>query len=69
MKINDLSSYKTNDKITDLKGWVDTVRHHGGLLFFDLRDPDTTIQVVTDKPDNFSDIKNVHPVLLFLSVQ
>ena len=58
MKINDLSSYKTNDKITDLKGWVDTVRHHGGLLFFDLRDPDTTIQVVTDKPDNFSDIKN-----------
>jgi len=58
MNISELTSYKNNDKIIDLKGWVNTVRHHGGLLFFDLRDPDTTIQVVTDKPDDFSDIKN-----------
>ena len=50
MKILEISSYNIGDEITDLRGWVDTVRHHGGLLFFDLRDDNSTIQVVTDKP-------------------
>ncbi len=58
MKIIDISSYNIGDKIEDLRGWVDTVRHHGGLLFFDLRDHDSTIQVVTDNPDEFLNVKN-----------
>ena len=58
MKIIDISSYNIGDEIEDLRGWVDTVRHHGGLLFFDLRDHDSTIQVVTDNPDEFLNVKN-----------
>ena len=58
MKILEISSYNIGDEITDLRGWVDTVRHHGGLLFFDLRDDNSTIQVVTDKPDDFLNVKN-----------
>ena len=53
MKILEISSYNVGDEITDLRGWVDTVRHHGGLLFFDLRDYNSTVQIVTDKPDDF----------------
>ena len=58
MKILEISSYNVGDEITDLRGWVDTVRHHGGLLFFDLRDYNSTIQIVTDKPDDFLNVKN-----------
>ena len=58
MKIIEISSYNVGDEITDLRGWVDTVRHHGGLLFFDLRDYNSTVQIVTDKPDDFLNVKN-----------
>ncbi len=58
MKILEISSYNVGDEITDLRGWVNTVRHHGGLLFFDLRDYNSTIQIVTDKPDDFLNVKN-----------
>ncbi len=62
MNISDISSKKTNAQITDIRGWVDTIRHHGGLLFFELRDHDSKVQVVTDKPENFDNIKNEYYV-------
>ena len=62
MYISDISNVKTNDEIGDIRGWVDTIRHHGGLLFFELRDHDSKVQVVTDKPDDFESIKNEYYV-------
>ena len=62
MNISDISNVKTNDKIDDIRGWVDTIRHHGGLLFFELRDHDSKVQVVTDNPDDFDSIKNEYYV-------
>ena len=62
MYISDISNVKTNDEIDDIRGWVDTIRHHGGLLFFELRDHDSKVQVVTDKPDDFESIKNEYYV-------
>lgn len=58
MKIDDINNLKTGDNITSLTGWIDTVRHHGGLLFFELRDYKSKIQVVTDMPDKFEELKN-----------
>ncbi|MEC7926246.1 MAG: OB-fold nucleic acid binding domain-containing protein, partial [Actinomycetota bacterium] len=58
MNISDIKEFKSNHELEDLRGWVDTIRHHGGLLFFELRDHDSKIQVVTDKPDEFENIKN-----------
>ena len=58
MYISDINNVKNNKQVNDVRGWVDTIRHHGGLLFFELRDHDSKVQVVTDKPDEFDDIKN-----------
>ena len=58
MYISDINNLKSSKQVSDVKGWVDTIRHHGGLLFFELRDHDSKIQVVTDKPDDFDNIKN-----------
>ena len=58
-KINmDINSIKTNTKVDKLTGWVDTVRHHGGLLFIELRDYNSKIQLVTDSPHKFPEVKN-----------
>ncbi len=62
MYISDISNVKNNDEVDDIRGWVDTIRHHGGLLFFELRDHDSKVQVVTDKPDDFESIKNEYYV-------
>tara|TARA_B100001250_G_scaffold16500_1_gene14313 strand:+ start:3421 stop:5124 length:1704 start_codon:yes stop_codon:yes gene_type:complete len=62
MYISDLSNVITNDEIDEIRGWVDTIRHHGGLLFFELRDHNSKVQVVTDKPDDFENIKNEYYV-------
>ena len=62
MYISNISVVKTNEQIVDIRGWIDTIRHHGGLLFFVLRDHDTKVQVVTDKPDDFDNIKNEYYV-------
>jgi len=58
MYISDINNLKSSKQVRDVRGWVDTIRHHGGLLFFELRDHDSKIQVVTDKPDDFDNIKN-----------
>jgi len=62
MYISDINNLKSSKQVSDVRGWVDTIRHHGGLLFFELRDHDSKIQVVTDKPDNFDNIKNEYYV-------
>ena len=58
MDISDLSKLKNKEKVNDLRGWVDTIRHHGGLLFFELRDHETKVQIVTDNPEQFENLKN-----------
>ena len=62
MYISDINNLKSTKQVSDVRGWVDTIRHHGGLLFFELRDHDSKIQVVTDKPDDFDNIKNEYYV-------
>jgi len=64
MDISEIENLKTNDEIEELFGWVDTIRHHGGLLFFELRDYDKKIQVVTDSPDSYESIKSEYYVSL-----
>ena len=58
MNIEDIRNLKKNEDVIDLRGWVDTIRHHGGLLFFELRDYDSKVQIVTDSPKEFDNIKN-----------
>ena len=58
MNIQDIINLKKNEDVIDLRGWVDTIRHHGGLLFFELRDYDSKVQIVTDSPKEFDNIKN-----------
>jgi len=62
MYISDINNVKNSKQVNDVRGWVDTIRHHGGLLFFELRDHDSKVQVVTDKPDEFDNIKNEYYV-------
>ena len=58
MFINEVSKLNTNSKVVNLYGWVNAIRHHGGLLFIELRDNNSQIQLVTDSPGSFPDIKN-----------
>ena len=58
MDISSLTKLTNKDKVNDLRGWVDTIRHHGGLMFFELRDHETKVQIVTDTPDKFDNVKN-----------
>ena len=58
MDISDLSKLKNKENVNDLRGWVDTIRHHGGLMFFELRDYETKVQIVTDNPEQFDNLKN-----------
>jgi aspartyl-tRNA synthetase len=47
-----LESTNKIDQIVLLQGWVDTLRDHGKILFFDLRDRSGIVQVVTDQKLN-----------------
>ena len=58
MDISELSNLKNKEEVNDLRGWVDTIRHHGGLMFFELRDHETKVQIVTDNPEQFDNLKN-----------
>ena len=46
MKIEDLIKSKVNSPVTDLRGWVSSVRDHGGLVFIELRDTNSKIQTL-----------------------
>ena len=49
MIIKELKGLANGANITNLYGWVDNVRDHGGLTFIDLRDFDSSIQLIFDK--------------------
>ncbi len=48
MNISELKNKDTNSEVTNLMGWVSSVRDHGNLIFIELRDTDSRIQLVLD---------------------
>ena len=48
MNISELKNKKINTEVNNLMGWVSSVRDHGNLIFIELRDTDSKIQLVLD---------------------
>ena len=48
MNISELKNKDINSEVTNLMGWVSSVRDHGNLIFIELRDTDSRIQLVLD---------------------
>ena len=48
MNISELKDKETNSEVTNLMCWVSSVRDHGNLIFIELRDTDSRIQLVLD---------------------
>ena len=48
MNISELKNKATNSEVTNLMGCVSSVRDHGNLIFIELRDTDSRIQLVLD---------------------
>ena len=64
INIFDLKDIKIESQVDDIVGWVTTTRNHGGLLFIELRNYEYVIQAVTDKPDDFPQVKTQYLVSL-----
>ena len=47
---------KTIDEVVKVSGFVENIRDHGGVIFLDLRDSSTTLQVVSNIDGIFDDI-------------
>jgi len=59
LRIKEIGQLKDQANISNLYGWVDNVRDHGGLTFVDLRDFDASIQLVFDKDSSINvNLKN-----------
>ena len=57
--IKDLSSLE--GKEVEIKGWIDTIREHGKLIFLEIRDITGTVQTITTAKDkeNFATAKSL----------
>ena len=64
VNVFDIKEVQIESKVDDIVGWVTTTRNHGGLLFIELSNYDQVIQAVTDKPDDFPEVKNQYLISL-----
>ena len=55
-RILNIETIKYIERVVKICGWVNSIRHHGGIVFLDLRDRSGILQVVSS-PDLVKDIK------------
>ena len=64
INIFDIKDIEIESQVNDIVGWVTTTRNHGGLLFIEIRNYEYVIQAVTDKPDEFPQVKSQYLISL-----